>query len=150
MYYDPTGYMGNPCKKDNISEVGNEEPKTNKDKNANSKAETLANNREVGREFEQKKLPEFQTVADNVVEQVTIKTSQGTKIRVDAIGIDKITGEIVIQEYKSSLAAPLTKNQTKGFPELQSSGGTVVGNGKGIFTGGTVIPPTKVEVIRPN
>jgi len=57
----------------------------------------------------------------------------------------------VIQEYKSSVTAPLTKNQTKGFPELQSGGGTVIGKGKGIFIGGTPpIPPTKVEIIRPD
>jgi hypothetical protein len=30
MYYDPTGYMGNPCKPGNISEGGDEGPKTNK------------------------------------------------------------------------------------------------------------------------
>ncbi|MEK4715664.1 hypothetical protein ABIC55_001405 [Sporosarcina psychrophila] len=54
----------------------------------------------------------------------------------------------MIQEYKSSVTAPLTKNQTKGFPELQSGGGSVVG--KGIFKGGTPMPPTKVEIIRPD
>ena len=67
-------------------------------------------------------------------------SSQGTKIRVDAIGTDKPTGNIVIQEYKSSETASLTKNQIKGFPELQIGGGSVVGKGKGIFKGSTPIP----------
>ena len=119
------------------------------DKGKPTKAETLQKNREKGKAFEQAQLIEFEKTADNVVEQVTINTNQGTKIRVDAIGTDKTTGDILIQEYKSSTTAPLTKNQTKGFPELQSGGGTVVGKGKGIFEGGTQIPPTKVEIIRP-
>lgn len=114
-----------------------------------TKSETLAKNREKGKAFEQAQLLEFEKIADNVVEQVTIKTNQGTRIRVDAIGTDKTIGNIVIQEYKSSTTAPLTKNQIKGFPELQSGGGNVVGKGKGKFEGGTQIPPTKVEIIRP-
>ncbi|MBF0819878.1 pyocin, partial [Streptococcus acidominimus] len=46
---------------------------------------------------------------------------------------------IKIVDYKSSPTAPLTKNQKKGFPELQDYGGTVVGSGKEPFVGGTVI-----------
>ena len=112
-----------------------------------TKSETLAKNREKGKAFEQVQLLEFEKIADNDVEQVTIKTNQGTRIRVDAIGTDKTIGNIVIQEYKSSTTAPLTKNQINGFPELQSGGGNVVGKGKGMFEGGTQIPPTKF--IRP-
>lgn len=114
-----------------------------------TKAETLVKNREKGIAVEQAQLLEFEKIADNVVEQVTIKTNQGTRIRVDAIGTDKTIGNIVIQEFKSSTTAPLTKNQIKGFPELQIGGGNVVGKGKGKFEGGTPIPPTKVEIIRP-
>ena len=110
----------------------------------------MAKNRANGRAFEEAKMPEFSSGVNNAVEQVTIKTNQGTKIRVDAIGIDKNTGNVIINEFKSSATAPLTKNQIKGFPELQKSGGVVVGKGKGIFTGGYQIPPTKVEIIRPN
>ncbi|MBF0840078.1 hypothetical protein [Streptococcus acidominimus] len=58
---------------------------------------------------------------------------------------------IKIVDYKSSPTAPLTKNQKKGFPELQDYGGTVVGSGKEPFVGGTVIEPgTRVEIIRPD
>lgn len=77
---------------------------------------------------------------------------EGTKIRVDAIGYDKKTGKIVIQEYKSSKTASLTDNQERGFKELERSGGKVVGKGKGKFTGGkkatkkkTGVEPTKIE-----
>ena len=51
---------------------------------------------------------------------------------------------------KSSLVAPLTKNQKIGFPSLFENGGVVVGKGKGFFVGGTEIPKgTYVETIRP-
>lgn len=112
------------------------------------KAKTLDENRRKGREFEKEKIKEFKKVADHVEEQITIKTHEGTKMRVDAIGIDKNTDKILIQEYKSSKTAPLTKNQKVGFEELSEGGGVVVGKGKGIFKGGTQIPPTKVEVVR--
>ena len=36
----------------------------------------------------------------------------------------------VIQEYKSSLTAPLTNNQARAFPEIFENGGVVVGKGK--------------------
>jgi len=68
---------------------------------------------------------------------------------VDAIGVDKNTGNVVINEYKYSSTAPLTKNQKVGFPQLESGGETVVGKGKGIFKGGYRIPKgTKVEIVR--
>lgn len=38
---------------------------------------------------------------DNVVEQITVKTNSGIRTRLDGIGIDKNTGEIVIEEYKA-------------------------------------------------
>lgn len=45
-------------------------------------------------------------------------------------------GNVVINEYKSSLTAPLTSNQKIVFPEIFESGATIVGKGKGIFSGG--------------
>ena len=115
-----------------------------------SKADILAKNRIKGRAFEKENMLEFCSSFNYAVEQVTIKTNQGKKIRVDAIGIDKNTGNAIIKEFKSSGTAPLTKNQMKGFPELQKSGSIVVGKGKGIFTKGYQIPPTKVEIVRSN
>lgn len=67
----------------------------------------------------------------------------------DAIGLDS-NGRVVINEFKSSATAPLTYNQKHAFPEIFSSGGTVVGKGEGIFTNGYQIPVgIKVKVIRP-
>ncbi|WP_339213314.1 toxin [Solibacillus sp. FSL W8-0372] len=127
--------VGEVVKKSDVDEVVGK-PR-GEDVERRKKADILAQNRAKGRAFEEAQLLEFEKTADYIVEQVTIKTNQGTKIRVDAIGTDKSTGNIVIQEYKSSTTAPLTKNQVKGFPELQSGGGNVVG--KGNFKGGTPI-----------
>jgi len=54
-----------------------------------------------------------------------------------------------LYEVKSSQTAQLTKNQKKAFPQIEKSGGTVVGQGKPGFPGGTRIPPSKVKIIRP-
>lgn len=85
----------------------------------------------------------------NVQQQVTIKPNQaGAKnVRVDATSVKK--GKINLTEAKSSSTAPLTKNQKSGFPIIQNSGGTVMGKGKPGIPGGTQIPPTKINVVRP-
>ena len=114
-----------------------------------SKADVLAQNRANGRAFEQQEFAKFSSQNNNAVEQITVKTSSGVRTRVDAIGLDA-NGNVVINEYKSSLTAPLTSNQKIAFPEIFESGATVVGKGKGIFSGGYQIPPgTKVTIIRP-
>ena len=114
-----------------------------------SKADVLVQNRTNGRAFEQQEFAKFSSQNNNAVEQITVKTSSGVKTRVDAIGLDA-NGNVVINEYKSSLTAPLTSNQKIAFPEIFESGATVVGKGKGIFSGGYQIPPgTKVTIIRP-
>ena len=104
-----------------------------------SKADVLAQNRANGRVFEQQEFAKFSSKNNNAVEQITVKTSSGVRTRVDAIGLDA-NGNVVINEFKSSLAAPLTNNQKIAFPEIFESGATVVGKGKGIFTGGYQIP----------
>jgi len=46
---------------------------------------------------------------------------------------------------------PITSNQKIGYPLIEQNGGVVVGN-KGAAQGypaGTIIPPTKVDIIRP-
>ena len=46
-------------------------------------------------------------------------------------------------------SAPLTPKQIKAFPEIQETGGRIVGAGKPGFPGGTQIPPTEVQVRDP-
>jgi len=115
-----------------------------------TKAEILAENRANGRAFEVEKVNELKILANGVEEQITIVTKEGRKIRVDAMGYEKVTEKIVIQEYKSSATAPLTTNQFIGFQQIKENGGRVVGKGKGDFTGGFEISAgTDIKVIRP-
>lgn len=69
-------------------------------------------------------------------------------MRLDALGTDTATSDIKLTDGKASATAPLTPNQTVVYPELEVSGGVVVGKGKPPYVGGTQIPPTKVDVIR--
>lgn len=80
--------------------------------------------------------------------EITLKTDNGTNVRGDIITKDE-NGGIACIECKSSPTAPLTKNQTIGYPDLEKNGGTIVGAGKPGFEGGTKIPPTQVIIIRP-
>jgi hypothetical protein len=115
------------------------------------KVETMSQNRKNGDAFAKKVFSVYDTMWDHATTEITILTSKG-KVRVDAIGY--VTDEngdyfIRIAEFKSSETAPLTKNQQAAFPAIVESGGVVVGNGKGEFTGGTIIPPgTIIEIVR--
>lgn len=113
-----------------------------------SAAAQLAKNKAAGSAFEKQAMQKVQQTQTGVVEQVTVQTESGVKTRVDLIGRDA-NGNIICTECKASSSAPLTPNQKAAFPEIQQSGGTVVGQGKPGFPGGTVIPPTTVNVIRP-
>ena len=111
-------------------------------------AKQVTKNKFVGDVFEEEKFAEFQNRMVDSAQQVTVKTQSGTKTRLDMIGRDT-DGKYVCEECKASATAPLTKNQEKAFPEIETGGAVVVGKGKPGFPGGTVIPPTKVEIIRP-
>ena len=119
-------------------------------------SDRMAKIRNQGRQYELEKLEEFKEIARDVEEQVTIKVvdSEGNivRTRVDAIGYNKETGELLIREFKSSKMAPLTKNQTAAFKMIEDGAtARVVGKGKGIFKGGFEIPAyTEIRVIRPD
>ena len=121
---------------------------TEKNLSTNRKAEILRENRIRGAAYEKEKFADFSKTYSHAETQITIRTASGKRTRVDAIGYDA-DGNIVIQEFKSSQSARLTKNQEDAFPELKKTGGVIVGRGKGEFKGGVLIPPTKVKVIRP-
>lgn len=86
----------------------------------------------------------------NIQPQITVLTNgpSGLKVRLDALGEDLTTGDVVLTDAKASPNAPLTRNQTIVYPELETYGGTVVGQGKTPYVGGTPIPPTKIQIIR--
>ena len=92
-------------------------------------------------------LPQSQTA---IQPQITIRSGgpSGLRVRLDAVGTDASSGLLRLTDAKASLTAPLTPNQTIVYPELELFGGTVVGTGKPPYTGGAVVPPTPVEVIR--
>ncbi|ELY2743460.1 hemagglutinin repeat-containing protein [Cronobacter turicensis] len=110
----------------------------------------IQQNYQKGKEFENsiydkiKSDPNFNSPA----REVTLETPGGTKVRIDIMAKDKL-GNIVCVECKSSPVAPLTPNQKMGFPELEKGGGTVIGKGHPGFEKGTRIPPTKVDIVRP-
>ena len=108
-------------------------------------------NKAKGDAFEAAEVAKIKTANPDteVAQQLTIKTESGTKTKLDIVTRDA-QGNISCIECKSSATAPLTKNQKAGFPEIEQSGGTVVGKGKPGFPGGTKIPPTKVEIVRPS
>ncbi|MGE5329369.1 MAG: pre-toxin TG domain-containing protein [Deltaproteobacteria bacterium] len=116
---------------------------------ASKKASQVLENKAKGDAFEKVVKQEIEKTQRDVVEQITVKTESGVKTKLDLLGIDKKAGDVKITESKSSLTAPLTKNQKKAFPEIEQKGATVVGKGKPPFKGGTKIPPTKVDIVRP-
>ncbi|MGA3944378.1 hemagglutinin repeat-containing protein, partial [Ralstonia nicotianae] len=109
----------------------------------------VVKNKFVGDAFEAEKYQQFQSRMVESAQQVTVRTQSGTKTRIDIIGRDD-NGKIECQECKASATAPLTKNQQIAFPEIETGGAVVVGKGKPGFPGGTVIPPTKIDIVRPN
>jgi RHS repeat-associated protein len=108
---------------------------------------TLSANRASGQAFEQGTASNLRSAGETVAEQVTLKTASGVRTRMD-IATPNAAGCRLI-ECKASATAPLTKNQAKAFPEIEASGATVVGKGKPGLPGGTQLPPTRVEIIRP-
>ncbi|MEO1614981.1 MAG: DUF4157 domain-containing protein [Planctomycetota bacterium] len=83
----------------------------------------------------------------SVSRQVRIETQNGTTVIVD--NASRRGGRVKLTEAKGSATAGFTPNQRTGYPEIQRSGGTVTGTGTPEFPAGTVIPPTKVRVVRP-
>jgi len=110
---------------------------------------TILKNAEQGAAFEKQVGNGLQKTDESIASQVTLKTPTGNKTRMDFLSKDKKTGKINATEAKSSETAPLTPRQTRSHPEIETSGATIVGKGKPGFPGGTQIPPTKVNVVRP-
>ncbi|ORM45331.1 pyocin [Pseudomonas chlororaphis subsp. chlororaphis] len=109
----------------------------------------LEKNRKQGKAFEDMSYDEYSKTKPESAREVTVKTDSGVRTRIDMMGRNA-DGEISCVECKSSEIAPLTKNQKKAFPEIEKTGATVVGKGKPGFPGGTTIPSTRVEIIRPD
>ena len=109
----------------------------------------LEKNKAAGAAYEDKVYEGFAEEMEESAQQITVKTQSGTRTRRDMIGRNA-DGEISCVECKASPSAPLTKNQRLGYPEVEESGAIIVGKGKPGFPGGTAIPPTRVDISRPN
>jgi integrase len=79
-----------------------------------------------------------------------VRVSELLGLRWKSIDWEDQSGDVRLQEAKSSATAKLTDRQKAAHPEIQKSGATVVGKGKPDYPGGTKIQPTKVEIVRPN
>ncbi|HEX3855743.1 MAG TPA: hypothetical protein VHY30_00425 [Verrucomicrobiae bacterium] len=110
---------------------------------------SIAKNAAKGKAFESQVAKELEKTDESIASQVTLKTRSGNKTRMDFLSLDKKTGKINVTEAKSSKTAPLTRNQAQAHPEIGTSGATVAGKGKPGFPGGTQIPPTQVNIVRP-
>jgi filamentous hemagglutinin len=83
-----------------------------------------------------------------IASQLTLETPTGKRTRMDFVTRDPTSDQIRCIECKASETARLTARQRETFPEIETSGATVKGAGKPGFPGGTVLPPTNVEIIR--
>jgi hypothetical protein len=123
----------------------------------NQRGSEGANNKKKGDEFEKKVTEKLKNDGHkDVAEQITIKPNADPggkspkKVKLD--NVSKKDGEVKLTDAKSSATAPNTPNQKVGYPLIERNGGTVVGKGaaaKG-YPEGTKIPPTTVDIIRPN
>ena len=102
------------------------------------------------KEFSTTKIDDFKTNFKDVETKITVETRNAAgeiqRIQLKAVGVDE-TGKIHIQDYTTAKDGLSIKRQ--GILEnLSKYGGTVVGKGKGRFTGGTKIEPgTRIDVI---
>lgn len=93
------------------------------------------------KEFSTKKIDEFKTNLNDVETKITVETRNAAgeiqRIQLKAVGIDE-TGKIRIQDYTTAKDGLSIKRQDI-LDNLSKYGGTIVGEGKGRFTGGTKI-----------
>lgn len=102
------------------------------------------------KEFSTKKIGDFKTNFKDVETKITVETRNAAgeiqRIQLKAVGIDE-TGKIRIQDYTTAKNGLSVKRQ-EILDNLSKHGGTIVGEGKGRFVGGTKIEPgTRIEII---
>ncbi|WP_080702801.1 hypothetical protein [Streptococcus oralis] len=102
------------------------------------------------REFSTTKIDDFKTNFKDVETRITVETRNAAgeiqRIQLKAVGVDE-TGKIRIQDYTTAKDGLSIKRQDI-LDNLSKYGGTIVGEGKGRFTGGTKIEPgTRIEII---
>ena len=114
------------------------------------KVSTLSANTATYSDFKASALESFKGTATDVESNITIETRNAAgdvqRVQVKAIGFDE-SGNVRIQDYTTA-ANGLSVNRQSLLDDLSKYGGTVVGEGKGAFTGGTEIKPgTQIDVV---
>lgn len=114
------------------------------------KVSTLSANTAAYSDFKASALESFKGTATDVESNITIETRNAAgdvqRVQVKAIGFDE-AGNVRIQDYTTA-ADGLSVNRQSLLEDLSKYGGTVVGEGKGAFTGGTEIKPgTQIDVV---
>ena len=102
------------------------------------------------KEFSTTKINDFKTNFKDVETRITVETPNAAgeiqRIQLKAVGVDE-TGKIRIQDYTTAKDGLSVKRQDI-LDNLSKYGGTIVGEGKGRFVGGTKIEPgTRIEII---
>ena len=102
------------------------------------------------KEFSTTKIDDFKTNFKDVETKITVETRNAAgeiqRIQLKAVGVDE-TGKIRIQDYTTAKGGLSVKRQDI-LDNLSKYGGTIVGEGKGRFVGGTKIEPgTRIDVI---
>ena len=102
------------------------------------------------KEFSTTKINDFKTNFKDVETRITVETRNAAgeiqRIQLKAVGVDE-TGKIRIQDYTTTKDGLSVKRQDI-LDNLSKYGGTIVGEGKGRFVGGTKIEPgTRIDVI---
>ena len=102
------------------------------------------------REFSTRKFGDFKTNLKDAETKITVETRNAAgeiqRIQLKAVGIDE-TGKIRIQDYTTAKGGLSVKRQGI-LDNLSKHGGTIVGEGKGRFTGGTKIERgSRIEII---
>ena len=101
-----------------------------------------------GKAWEETLAAGLEATGYQVAREVTLKTPGAPPTRMDIVAT-KPGAATRLVEAKSSATAPLTANQKAAHPKIATQGAVVQGKGKPGAPGGTQLPPTKVEVVRP-
>lgn len=110
-----------------------------------TKAEQLSLNRQNGDSWENKVADDASSYLTDMSRQLMVKTNTGVRTKIDIAGKDA-NGNICLIECKSSQTASFTPNQKRAIPQIAKSGGVVVSSNKSVPKG-TIIPPTKVNIV---
>lgn len=108
----------------------------------------LARNKALGRTLEERYASKFREQELEVGEQVTIRLKEGDVMVADILTRNPLTKEIECKECKAGQKPTYKPAQRDKHRRFAIGGGTIAGEGRPQFPGGTKLPPTDVELLR--